>query len=115
VLSDRARAWYQSMNKETILSDQSRKSEAQASLKAQKAEDGRRATAEYEAAAAATRAKTARLRELRLAHEAEQAKLAPAKPARAAGKSAKSSAKTKTQARSLSNFLKDQDESGRRS
>lgn len=47
----------------------------------ERAQDGRKALAEYEAAARATREKTARLRALRLAKEAQaQSKAPPASP-----------------------------------
>ena len=47
----------------------------------ERAQDGRNALAEYEAAASATREKTARLRALRLAKEArEQNEAPPARP-----------------------------------
>src|SRR5262245_54818466 len=60
--------------------------------RAQRAEDGRKAMAEYEAAAEAMRAKTERLRALRLARDAAEA-AAPKLPApvkRTAGKRDKS-------------------------
>ena len=50
--------------------------------KLQRAEDGKKAMAEYEADAAAMRAKTARLRALRLARDAEPAATAPEAPAK---------------------------------
>src|SRR4051812_25098718 len=49
-----------------------------AEIRARQAEDGKKAMAEYEASAAATRAKTEKLRALRLAKEA--AELAAPKP-----------------------------------
>ena len=57
--------------------------------KIQRAEDGKKAMAEYEASVAAVRAKTAKLRELRLARDAAELAAAPAavaksKPARKA-------------------------------
>jgi len=58
-----------------ILSDHTKISRSEAQLKKlQRAEDGRKAMAEYEAEQAAIRAKTERLRTLRLAREAELAK-----------------------------------------
>jgi hypothetical protein len=58
-----------------ILSDQTKIARSEAQLKKlQRAEDGRKAMAEYEAEQAAIRAKTERLRALRLAREAEVAK-----------------------------------------
>jgi hypothetical protein len=92
------------------LADHSRKDDAQAQYtKAQKAEEGRKAMAEYEAAAIATRAKTERLRAMRLAREAELAKTAPAKPAgkKKAGKAAK------TPPGKLADWLDDQEKGGR--
>ena len=55
--------------------------------KLQRAEDGKKAMAEYEASVTAVRAKTAKLRELRLARDAAElaakpAVVAKAKPAR---------------------------------
>jgi hypothetical protein len=59
---------------EIALADNSKKNAANVQFnKLQRAEDGKRAMMEYEAAAAANRAKTARLRELRLARDAELA------------------------------------------
>ena len=58
-----------------------RKDDAQKQFaKLQRAEDGKKAMAEYEAEAVALRAKTARLRALRLAREAEVAAAAPVAP-----------------------------------
>ena len=95
--------------------DQSKKDDAQAQFtKAQKAEDGRKAMAEYEAAALATRAKTERLRALRLAREAELAKNAP--PKRAAKKKTTRAAKAAAAAAgTLSDWLEDQQKGGHRS
>ena len=79
--------------------------------KALRAEDGRKAMAEYEAAAEAMRVKTERLRALRLARDAAggadpnppgSAKKTPAK--RGKSKSAKGT--------SLSSWLQDRDDSG---
>jgi peptidoglycan hydrolase CwlO-like protein len=94
------------------LADQTKKDEAQAQFtKAQKAEEGRKAMAEYEAEAVALRAKTARLKALRLAREAELAKNAPAKaaPKKRAARSAKAAPGK------LADWLDDQEKSGRRS
>jgi len=63
-----------------------------AEIRARQAEDGKKAMAEYEANAAATRAKTEKLRALRLAKEA--ADLAAPKPAPKA--KAKSTSKAKS-------------------
>ena len=59
--------------------------------KLQRAEDGKKAMAEYEASVTAVRAKTAKLRELRLARDAAELAAKPAvvaktKPARKAKK-----------------------------
>jgi hypothetical protein len=96
---------------ETRLSDQSKKDAAQAQFAKTKVEDGKKAMAEYEAAAIATRAKTEKLRALRLAREAELAKAAPAK-APAKKKAAKSK---KTAAGKLEDWLDDQEKGGHRS
>ena len=85
-----------------------------AELRARQAEDGRKAMAEYEANAAATRAKTEKLRALRLARDAAEAAAPkpPAKPkARAGAKSAKS--KKKAPDVKLADWLEDQTDSGR--
>ena len=93
------------------MAENSKKDDAQAQFtKAQRAEDGRKAMAEYEAAAIATRAKTERLRALRLAREAELAKNAPAKPAKK--KSAKGA---KAAAGKLADWLDEQEKGGHRS
>ena len=73
-------------------------------VKLQRANDAKTATAEYEAAAAATRAKTERLRALRLARDA--AAPPPAAPKR--------KAKTKGKSTGLSDWLDDQAKEGRR-
>ena len=94
------------------MADQSKKDDAQAQFtKAQKAEEGRRAMAEYEAAAIAVRAKTEKLRAMRLAREAETAKNAPPKRAakKKSGKSASAASGT------LSDWLEDQQKGGHRS
>jgi hypothetical protein len=80
-----------------------------------KTQDGKNALAEYEAQAAAVRAKTERLRALRLAREAAAPPPAPKRTATGkarAAKSAKGSAKGSSE--SLSSWLKDQQNSGRR-
>jgi hypothetical protein len=78
--------------------------------KLQKAEDAKKATAEYHAAAAAVDANTARLRALRLEREAAasaapKAKAIKKKPAK----------KVKAPAGKLSDWLQDQKGSGRNS
>jgi hypothetical protein len=79
--------------------------------KLQRAEDGKKAMAEYEAEAIALRAKTARLRALRLAREAELAAAAPAAPVKkkAAAKGAKAA---KGASGSLSDWLEAREGSG---
>jgi hypothetical protein len=57
-----------------------------AEIRARQAEDGKKAMAEYEASAAATRVKTEKLRALRLAKEAAEA-AAPKPPAKTKAKS----------------------------
>jgi hypothetical protein len=94
--------------REMALAENSRSDRENApSGKAQRAEDGRRAMLDYEAAAEALRAKTARLRELRLARDAASAP--PPKPAPARKRPAQR-AKAKTE--SLAAWLKDRDDSG---
>ena len=81
-----------------------------AEIRARQAEDGRKAMAEYEASAAATRAKTEKLRALRLAREAAEA-AAPKPPAKP--KKAKSKSKKKAPDGKLADWVDDQAESGR--
>ena len=82
-----------------------------AEIRARQAEDGKKAMAEYEASAAATRAKTEKLRALRLAKEAAEA-AAPKPPAKTKAKSAKSKKKKAADGK-LADWLEDQAESGR--
>lgn len=87
-----------------------------AEIRARQAEDGKKAMAEYEASAAATRAKTEKLRALRMAREA--AELAAPKPpakTKAKAKAGAKSAKTKKKAPDgkLADWLDDQADSGR--
>ena len=91
---------------------QSSKEAADAQFKkVQKAQEGANAMAEYQANAQAVRERTAKLRELRLAKEAaEQATVRKAPAAK--GKSAKAK---KAAAVPLSDWLEDQERSGRRS
>ena len=88
-----------------------------AEIRARQAEDGKKAMAEYEASAAATRAKTEKLKALRLAKEAaeEAAPKPPAKTKAKAKPGAKSGAKKKKAAPEgkLSDWLEDQGNSGR--
>jgi hypothetical protein len=84
--------------------------------KMSKAEDAKKAMAEYHAQQAAVDANTARLRELRLAKEAAEAAAAPAKPVKkAAAKKTKAGKADKVAPGKLSDWLKDQQNSGRRS
>lgn len=90
-----------------------------AEIRARQAEDGKKAMAEYEASAAATRAKTEKLKALRLAKEAAE-EAAPKPPAKTKAKAkakpgAKSGAKKKKAAPEgkLSDWLEDQGNSGR--
>ena len=76
--------------------------------KAQRAEEGRKAIAEYESAAAALRAKTERLRALRLEKEAAEG-IAPEAPAA----KPKPARKAKEKPASLSGWMKDQADGGR--
>lgn len=88
-----------------------------AEIRARQAEDGKKAMAEYEAGAAATRAKTEKLRALRLAKEA--AEEAAPKPAPKTKSKAKPGAKTGVKKKKgavegkLSDWLEDQSNSGR--
>jgi hypothetical protein len=67
--------------RETLLARNSKIDTAEAQFKkAQREQDGKQATAEYEAMGIATRAKTAKLKALRLARDAELAVAADAKP-----------------------------------
>jgi hypothetical protein len=87
-----------------------------AEIRARQAEDGKKAMAEYEASAAATRAKTEKLKALRLAKEAAEA-AAPKPPAKSKAKAkpgAKSTKKKKVAPEGkLSDWLEDQTNSGR--
>jgi len=87
-----------------------------AEIRARQAEDGKKAMAEYEASAAATRAKTEKLKALRLAKEAadEAAPKPPAKTKAKAKLGAKSTKKKKAAPDGkLSDWLEDQSNSGR--
>jgi hypothetical protein len=88
-----------------------------AEIRARQAEDGKKAMAEYEASAAATRAKTEKLRALRLAREAAEA-AAPKPPAKTKSKAkagTKTAAKKKAAVGKLSDWLDSQADSGRNS
>jgi hypothetical protein len=88
------------------MAEKSGKYEASAQFaKLQRAEDAKKATSEYETAAAALRAKTERLRALRLARDAAAPQPAPAAPKR--------KAKKKGSTGSLSEWLDGQAKEGR--
>ena len=96
-----------------------RKDDAQKQFaKLQRAEDGKKAMAEYEAEAVALRAKTARLRALRMARDAEVAATAPPAPAKkkaagaAKGKGAKAAKGADAAKASLSDWLDAREGSG---
>ena len=86
-------------------------SKLRAEIRARQAEDGKKAMAEYEASAAATRAKTEKPRALRLARDASE--LAAAPPAKAKAKSKAKATKKKAPAGKLSDWLDGQTTSGR--
>lgn len=89
------------------MAEKSNKHEANAQFaKIQRANDAKKATSEYESAAAALRIKTERLKALRLARDAAAPQPAPAAPKR--------KAKKKSDA-SLSDWLDGQAKEGRRS
>jgi hypothetical protein len=93
------------------LIDRPKKDDAQAQFKKlQRAEDGKKAMAEYEAESLAIRAKTERLKAARLARDAAAAKAPPKAAASPAKKPAK---KAKGKSPSLSDYLKDQKTDGR--
>jgi hypothetical protein len=84
--------------------------------KAQQAEEGKKAMAEYEANAIATRKKTERLKALRLARDAAEAAAKPITPAKkkpAKNTAEKTKKKTKPEGSTLTGWLKDQKEDGR--
>jgi hypothetical protein len=87
-----------------------------AEIRARQAEDGKKAMAEYEASAAATRAKTEKLRALRLAKEAAEL-AAPKPPAKTKAKAKAGAKSTKTKKKApdgkLADWLDDQADSGR--
>jgi hypothetical protein len=84
--------------------------------KLQKAEDAKKALAEYHAAAAAVDANTERLRALRLAKEAAEAAAAPAKAVKKKAGARKAGAQEKAKSNaSLAQWLQDQKNSGHRS
>lgn len=77
------------------------------------AEDGRKAMAEYEANIVATREKTERLRAARLAREAAEAQAAPPPKAKGTKGSTKGKKKPARVAGKLSDWLEEQQDSGR--
>ena len=85
---------------------------ARAEIRARQAEDGKKAMAEYEASAAATRIKTEKLRALRLAKEAAELAAAPVAKVKTKAKSAPKK-KKKAPAGKLSDWLDGQADSGR--
>jgi hypothetical protein len=95
------------------LSDSDKAPGSTAIAATQRAEDGKKAMAEYEAAAIATRAKTEKLRALRLAREAEAAKAAPKKAVKKKAGVKTASAKGKASS-TLSDWLDAQERGGRR-
>src|SRR5437868_2534878 len=98
---------------ETDLATRSKTDDAKAQFdKLQRAEDGKKAMADYEAEAVAVRAKTARLRALRLARDAAQQSAAAAAPVPAKKKAART---TKGKSANLTGWLVDQKEGGHKS
>lgn len=92
------------------MAERSKKDEAQAQFdKVQRANDAKKAMADYEAEAAAMRAKTARLRALRLARDAELAAAAPA-----AAPKKKPAPKKNAATSTLSEWLESETNAGRR-
>lgn len=79
---------------------------------AQRAADGKKAMAEYEAQAIAVRAKTERLRALRLAREAAEGASVPNRPVATRKRSAARTGSTAST--TLADWLSDQQKSGRR-
>lgn len=95
------------------MSDSDKDTASAAFTATQRAEDGKKAMAEYEAAAIAIRAKTERLRALRLAREAELARTAP-KKAPKKKTVGKSTTAAKQAAGTLSDWLDAQERGGHR-
>ena len=83
--------------------------------KLQKAEDAKKAVADYHAAAAAVDANTARLRALRLAKEAADAAAGPAKVAKKKPAGKAGGKEQPKSGASLAQWLQEQRNSGRRS
>jgi hypothetical protein len=99
--------------KELALANEPKNPEGQIA-KAQRAADGKKAMAEYEAAAEAMRAKTEKLRALRLARDAANPPAAAAKKS-GTGRSVKSAKSKKEQGpkQTLADWLTEQRNSGR--
>ena len=95
--------------RESALTDHSRKNAGRDQFKVQRADDAKKALSEYEADAAAVAAKTERLRALRLAKEAAEAKATPRKTAPPRKKAAKPSGEKSP---SLADWLKDRQRAG---
>jgi hypothetical protein len=84
-----------------------------AEIRARQAEDGKKAMAEYEASAAATRAKTEKLKALRLAKEAAE-RPRPSRPRRPKPRPSLASKKKKGSSRGQAfRLAEDQSNSGR--
>lgn len=94
------------------MTDSDKGADPTVSAAGQRADDGKKAMAEYEAAALAIRAKTERLRALRLAREAELARTTP-KPA-AKRKAGAKTAAAKRASGTLSDWLDAQERGGHR-
>jgi len=104
-----------SPQKETALTDNSKVDRANAQFaKLQRAEDGKKATTEYEAERIATLAKTERLKALRMARDSAGQSAAP-NPQDPVATVKKPPRKKRGKAKSLAHWLNDQDGSGRRS
>jgi hypothetical protein len=96
------------------MANNSKKDEAQSQFKkVQRAEEGKKAMSEYESERLAVQAKTARLKALRLARDAELAAAAPAKPAAVKATKTKTRKSAKASGATLSDWLEDQESSGR--
>jgi predicted lipoprotein with Yx(FWY)xxD motif len=96
------------------MANNSKKDEAQSQFKkVQRAEEGKKAMSEYESERLAVQAKTVRLKALRLARDAELAAAAPAKPTVVKATKAKTGKSTKASGATLSDWLEDQESSGR--
>lgn len=101
------------LTKGIALADHSKKDQANAQFKqVQRAVEGKKALSEYESEGAAVRTKTARLKALRMARDAANAGAAAQGTTAIKKKSAK---QTKRKSATLSQWLKDQQGSGRRS